>query len=57
MSGNGQGKIILIGQEMLFSVRENCSFDITDLMALEEEFQVSLSQGFLTVTFKVEVKT
>ena len=42
---------------MLFSVRENCSFDITDLMALEEEFKVSLSQGFLTVTFKVEVKT
>ena len=42
---------------MLFSVRENCRFDITDLMALEEEFQVTISQGFLTVTFQVEVKT
>lgn len=42
---------------MLFSVRENCSFDITDLMALEKEFQVTISQGCLTFTFKVEVKT
>ena len=42
---------------MLFSVRENCSFDITDLMAVKEEFQVTISQGCLTVTFKVEVKT
>ena len=42
---------------MLFSVRENCSFDITDLMALEKEFQVTICQGCLTFTVKVEVKT